>query len=168
MFIGNAWVLQTGIHDIRGSFLHPDDDGTLRPPVPFARPPEGHGHGGGEAAGVMGEMCEVCERAINSILHKLRDTETPVHRVSDHENVPRRLLSRGIHCLASQGHTDQAVAQGGRCHRPVCLENTARRAGSHVPSRQRWPNLFMVRPAAVPPSGRRLQLPLRGRPLHSE
>jgi hypothetical protein len=127
----------------------------------------GKAAGGGEAAGVMGEMCEVCERAINSILHKLRDTETPVHRVSDHEHVPHRRLSRGIHRLPSQGHTDQAVAQGGRCHRPVCLENTARRAGSHVPSRQRWPNLFMVRPAAVRPSGRRLQLPLRGRPLHS-
>ncbi len=95
-------------------------------------------------------MCDVCERAVNSILHKLRDTETPVNRVSAHEHVPLRRLSRGIRCLPPQGHADYAVAQGVRCHQPVCLAKTARRAGSHVPSRQRWPNFFWSDP---PPSG---------------
>lgn len=51
--LDRAGLLDQGGDDLRGPLLHTDDHGTLRPPVPLARPPEGDGHGRGEAAGVI-------------------------------------------------------------------------------------------------------------------
>lgn len=52
--VDRAGLLDQGSNDLRWPLLDPDDHGTLRPLVPLARSPEGHGHGRGEAAGVTG------------------------------------------------------------------------------------------------------------------
>jgi hypothetical protein len=59
--VDRARLLDQGGYDLRGPFLEPDDLGTVRPPAPLARSPEGDGHGRGEIAGVSEARWVVAE-----------------------------------------------------------------------------------------------------------
>lgn len=60
--LDRAGLLDQGGDDLRRPFLHPDDHGTLRSPVPLAGSPKGHGHGRGEAARLTKQLVsEICD-----------------------------------------------------------------------------------------------------------